>query len=96
MRLASREVCDDETWANTVLNRSASSVQERLYELESEDEWSEGGSGSESGSESEDEIRVRPRRARKRLEFADTHMIRIFEVEEYVEEDNAVVEFDSW
>lgn len=90
MRLASREVCDDETWANTVLNRSASSVQERLYELESEDEW------SESGSESEDEIRVSPRRTRKRLEFAETHMVRIFEVEEYVEEDNALVEFDSW
>lgn len=33
MRLASRDVCDDETWANTVLNRSSCSVQERLYML---------------------------------------------------------------
>lgn len=96
MRLASREVCDDETWANTVLNRSASSVQERLYELESEDEWSDSASESDDGIRWEPLLQPPSSPSRRRLEFAETHMVRIFEVEEYIEEDNAVVEFDSW
>eukprot|EP00177_Eucheuma_denticulatum_P000664 GFKZ01001187.1.p2 GENE.GFKZ01001187.1~~GFKZ01001187.1.p2 ORF type:complete len:111 (+),score=21.65 GFKZ01001187.1:416-748(+) len=98
MRLASREVCDDETWANTVLNRSPCSVQERLYELESEEEWSD--SGSESG-DSFDGLFSRRRRERlrpKRLEFAACDMVRVFEVEEYVatEDDAVMVELESW
>lgn len=37
MRLASRDLCDEETWANTVVNRTSScSVQERIHLLASE------------------------------------------------------------
>lgn len=36
MRLASREECDDETWANTVRNRSPVSVQQLLNRLHNE------------------------------------------------------------
>lgn len=82
MRLASREVCDDETWANTVLNRSASSVQERLFELETGVEgWGEI-PGESSGSESDDEIPRR--RSRRSIEFAEMDMVREFVVEEVV------------
>lgn len=65
MRLASRDVCDDETWANTVLNRSSCSVQERLCMLESET-WID--------------VRQIPRRSeRKRLAFAPMDHVLIFE-----------------
>lgn len=65
MRLASRDVCDDETWANTVLNRSSCSVQERLCMLESET-WID--------------IRQLPIRSdRKRLAFAPMDHVLIFE-----------------
>lgn len=65
MRLASREVCDDETWANTVLNRSACSVQQRLHMLLAESDGE-----------------VRPARSRTpSIEFADKHMVRIFQVD---------------
>lgn len=84
MRLASREVCDDETWANTVLNRSACSVQERLFELEaSVESWGEL-AGESSGSESDDD--VPGARRRKSIEFAEKDMVREFVVEELVVE----------
>lgn len=97
MRLASREVCDDETWANTVLNRSSIGVQERLYELESEAAFSWGGVFGEdwSSSESEDELTPRKRR-RKRLEFAEVDVICEFVVERGEEEAGFVMEFDAW
>ncbi|PXF44898.1 hypothetical protein BWQ96_05388 [Gracilariopsis chorda] len=66
MRLASREVCDDETWANTVLNRSACSVQQRLHMLL---------------SESENDVRPTRSRTPS-IEFAQVDMVRIFQVEQ--------------
>ena len=36
MRIASRDVCDDETWTNTILNRSTCSVQDWLDMLDGE------------------------------------------------------------
>lgn len=107
MRLASREVCDDETWANTVLNRSACSVQERLFELEAAVEsWGEP-PGESSGSESDDDV---PGARRKSIEFAENDMVREFVVEELVVEEappeqedvrsqvesSLFIDFDPW
>lgn len=67
MRLASRDVCDDETWANTVLNRSSCSVQERLCMLQ---------------SEAYIDTRLLPTRSnrnRKRLAFAPMDHVLVFE-----------------
>lgn len=110
MRLASREVCDDETWANTVLNRSSISVQERLSELEAREEvcgWhsemsdpdSEIGQQGDESEDSEDELfakKGKGGRRRKRLEFSRVDMVREFVVERSVEEAVFVMEFDAW
>ncbi|CAN8063689.1 unnamed protein product [Agarophyton chilense] len=69
MRLASREVCDDETWANTVLNRSSCSVQQRLNMLVDE----------LHGEELHGDERHRKRTPS--IEFAPHDMVRVFEVD---------------
>lgn len=66
MRLASRDVCDDETWANTVLNRSSCSVQERLHMLA----WE---------LPNALEVAACTLTTRRKLEFAPKDMVRIFE-----------------
>lgn len=81
MRLASRDMCDDETWANTVLNRSSCSVQDRLNLLA----W------EVLPLESFGFVR-RERNSGKRLEFAKHDTVCIFEKDDlqwmdYVDDD---------
>ena len=67
MRLASREICDDETWANTVRNRSQCSVQERLSML--------------SDAEDDDDSPAARGARRRKLIFAERDLVRVFQVE---------------
>lgn len=62
MRMASRDVCDAETWANTVLNRSSTSVQQRLDMLSQDSSWNNPNSSS----------------SQRRLEFAPTDSVRLY------------------
>ena len=98
MRLASRDICDDETWANTVLNRSTCSVQERLDMIDGND-W---------------DFANNKHGGRRRLVFAAQDMVRVFEVPEPESDgesdgdwtsrsndldwgqDSAVIEMEAW
>ena len=73
MRLASRDVCDEQTWMNTISNRSSQSVQDRLSQL--------------NNSFAIDVTCVSPKRQR-RLTFSSDNIIHMFSIDEkYIDDD---------
>lgn len=91
MRLASREVCDDETWANTCRNRSHCSVQERLHMLLEDRHMAPALCDVEG-------------RSARRLCFTDKNHVRVFhdeplESDEFAsssDDDDSFDSFDAW
>lgn len=98
MRLASRDVCDDETWTNTVFNRSLCSVSERLHllacELLPDDIMLPPRARGDGDSHASSSRNASGNVGGKKLEFATRDMVRVFHAPCSDDEDEIIVDLD--